>query len=97
MAVLPTDPREWPAWLSESAPRVARACFDDALDAPVFNAAGEGWPGTRFGMASVLNESVVHGFDAANAAGRPADIDISVDGDADLARHWLDDIALVSG
>ena len=40
MAVLPTDPRDWPAWLSASGLRVASACSDDALDAPVFNAAG---------------------------------------------------------
>jgi hypothetical protein len=40
MAVLPSDPREWQAWLSESAHRVASACSDDALDAPVFNPAG---------------------------------------------------------
>src|SRR5437016_1255649 len=32
MAVLPTDPREWQAWLSESAQRIASACSDDALD-----------------------------------------------------------------
>src|SRR3954453_19165262 len=41
MAVLPTDPSEWPAWLSASAQRFASACSDDALDAPVFNAAGD--------------------------------------------------------
>src|SRR6202023_162215 len=41
MAVPPTDPREWQAWLSQSAQRVANACSDDALDAPVFNAAGD--------------------------------------------------------
>jgi hypothetical protein len=29
-------------------------------------------------LASVLNESVVHGCDAANAAGRPADIDAGI-------------------
>ena len=75
MAVLPTDPRQWPAWLSESAQRVASACSDDAFDAPVFNAAGDERSGTRFWMTSMLNEAVVHGFDAANAAGRPADID----------------------
>jgi uncharacterized protein (TIGR03083 family) len=78
MALLPTDPREWPAWLSESAQRVARACSDDALDAPVFNAAGDERSGARFWLSSVLNESVVHGFDAANAAGRPADIDAGI-------------------
>ena len=49
MAVLPNDPREWQAWLSESAHRVASACSDDALDAPVFNAAGTGGPGRDSG------------------------------------------------
>ena len=78
MAVLPTDPREWQAWLSESGQRVASACSDDALDAPVFNPAGDGRTGTRFWMCSVLNEVVVHGFDAAKAAGRQADIDTDI-------------------
>jgi uncharacterized protein (TIGR03083 family) len=78
MAVLPTDPREWQAWLSESAQRVASACSDDALEAPVFNAAGDERSGTRFWMSSMLNEAVVHGFDAANAADRPADVDAGI-------------------
>ena len=77
-AVLPADPGEWQAWLSESAQRVAGACSDDALDAPVFNAAGDQRSGTRFWMSSMLNEAVVHGFDAANAAGRPADIEADI-------------------
>ena len=75
MAVLPTDPHEWQAWLSESAQRVASALSDDALDAPVFNPAADERPGARFWMTTVLNETVVHGFDAANAADRHADID----------------------
>lgn len=83
LAVLPTDPREWQAWLSASAQRVASACSDDALDAPVFNAAGDARSGTRFWMISMLNEAVVHGFDAAGAAGRPADVD------ADLAAALI--------
>ena len=78
MAVLPIEPREWEAWLSESVQRAASACSDDALDAPVFNAAGDERSGTRFWMSSVLNETVVHGFDAANAVGRPADIDADI-------------------
>ena len=78
MAVLPTDPGEWQAWLSESAQRVASACSDDALDAPVFNAAADERTGARFWMSSVLNESVVHGFDAANAAHRPPEIDADI-------------------
>ena len=78
MAVPPTDPREWPAWLSESAQRVASAFSDDALDAPVFNAAGDERSGARFWMASMVNEAVVHGVDAAAAADRPADIDADI-------------------
>ncbi|NMO50077.1 maleylpyruvate isomerase family mycothiol-dependent enzyme [Actinoplanes sp. TBRC 11911] len=78
MAVRPDDPRDWPAWLAESAQRVAGACSDDALDAPVFNPATDGRTGTRFWLSSSLNEAVVHGFDAANTAHRPADIDAGV-------------------
>ncbi len=78
MAVLPTDPREWQAWLSESAQRVVHACSDDALDAPVFNAAGDERSGTRFWMSSLLNEAVLHGFDASSAADQPYDIDADI-------------------
>ncbi|GGN85112.1 hypothetical protein GCM10010112_65140 [Actinoplanes lobatus] len=74
MAVLPADPGEWDSWLSGSAQRVTSACSDDALDAAVFNDAGDERTGTRFWLASVLNETVVHGFDAVGAAGRPDDI-----------------------
>ena len=135
MAVLPTDPREWQTWLSQSAQRVANACSDHALDAPVFNAAGDQRSGTRFWMTSMLNEAVVHGFDAANTAGRPADIDADIAAalisnhltmltsptwqmqrpesahairgtgqtlqwlatDTNLAQHWLDNTAHISG
>ena len=78
MAVLPTDPGDWQAWLSESAQRVTSALSDDALDAPVFNAAADERTGGQFWMSSVLNETVVHGFDAAHAANRPADIDADI-------------------
>jgi uncharacterized protein (TIGR03083 family) len=78
MAVLPTDPGEWPAWLTQSAERFVAACSDDALAAPVFNAAGDQRSGTRFWMTSLLNEAVVHGFDAANAAHRPVDVDADI-------------------
>ncbi len=78
MAVLPSDPREWQAWLAESAQRVASAFSDEAFGAQVFNAAGDERSGARFWMTSVLNETVVHGFDAANAAHRPADIDADI-------------------
>ncbi|MCW2758330.1 MAG: hypothetical protein JWO46_2076 [Nocardioidaceae bacterium] len=78
MAVAPTDPGEWQAWLAESAQRFTSACSDDALDAPVFNPAGDERTGGRFWMSSVLNEAVVHGVDAATAVGRPTDIDADV-------------------
>jgi uncharacterized protein (TIGR03083 family) len=78
MAVLPAGPREWQAWLSESAQRVASAFSDDALAAPVFNAAGDERTGGRFWLSSMLNEAVVHGLDAANAANRPVDVDAGV-------------------
>ncbi|NUR60081.1 MAG: maleylpyruvate isomerase family mycothiol-dependent enzyme [Catenulispora sp.] len=79
MAVLPTDPREWKTWLAHSAQRFVSACSDDALDAPVFNAAADERSGTWFWMSSLLNEAVVHGFDAACALDRPADIDPAID------------------
>jgi uncharacterized protein (TIGR03083 family) len=85
-AVLPADPREWQAWLTESAQRIASACSDDALHARVFNPAGDERSGTRFWLSSALNEAVVHGFDANNAAGRPADIDAEIAG-ALISNH----------
>jgi uncharacterized protein (TIGR03083 family) len=78
MAVPPADPREWPAWLAESAQRVASACSDDALEAPVFNAAGDERTGGRFWLSSMLNEAVIHGLDAANAANCPPDVDADI-------------------
>ncbi|MDS0132604.1 MULTISPECIES: maleylpyruvate isomerase family mycothiol-dependent enzyme [unclassified Amycolatopsis] len=75
---LPADPGAWPAWLAEAADRVAAACSDDALDAPVFNASGDERSGTRFWLSAMLNEAVVHGFDGAAAAGRPADVEADV-------------------
>ncbi|GAA0477715.1 hypothetical protein Ade02nite_68250 [Paractinoplanes deccanensis] len=78
MAVVPGDPREWQAWLAGAARRVVEAFSDDALDAPVFNAAGDERPGARFWMSSMLNEAVVHGADAAGAAGRPVDVEPGV-------------------
>jgi uncharacterized protein (TIGR03083 family) len=90
MAVLPTAPAEWPAWLAESARRVATACSDDAMDAPVWNAAGDERTGTEFWMTSVLNESVVHGFDAAIAADRLVEVDVDADVAAALVSNHLE-------
>jgi uncharacterized protein (TIGR03083 family) len=77
-AALPADAGSWPQWLSDSARRVAHACSDDAIDAPVFNAAADARTGVQFWLASVLNETVVHGFDAAAAADRPAGVDAGI-------------------
>ncbi len=78
VVALPADPGEWAEWLSAAAQRVTSACSDDALDAPVFNAAADGRTGTQFWLASMLNEAVVHGFDGAAAAGRPAEVEAGV-------------------
>ena len=78
MAVLPTDPREWQAWLSDSAARAAAACSDAALEASVFNPAGDDRTGARFWLHSLLNEAVIHGFDAAAAAGQDYDVDADI-------------------
>ncbi|MDY7090816.1 MAG: maleylpyruvate isomerase family mycothiol-dependent enzyme [Actinomycetota bacterium] len=75
MAPMPADPGEWPAWLSESARRVTDAFTDEALEAPVFNAAGDERTGGQFWLASVLNETIVHGFDAAGTVRRTVDVD----------------------
>lgn len=77
-AELPAGPQAWPGWLTTSARRIADACSDDALDAPVFNPAGDGRSGTRFWLVSVLNETVVHGFDAADTAGVTFEVDPDV-------------------
>ncbi|MFF5084886.1 maleylpyruvate isomerase family mycothiol-dependent enzyme [Actinoplanes sp. NPDC000266] len=75
MAELPGAPAEWPAWLAESADRVTKAL---ALDVPIFNAAGDERSGTEFWLSSMLNESVVHGADAANAAGHRPDVEADI-------------------
>lgn len=78
MAVLPADTAAWPVWLSEAAARAAAACSDEALDAPVFNPAGDDRTGTGFWLRSLLNEAVIHGADAAAAAGHHHDLDADV-------------------
>lgn len=78
LAELPAEPQAWPAWLSEAAARAAAACSDAALEAQVFNASGDNRTGAQFWLHSLLNESVVHGFDAAAAAGRDYVVDADV-------------------
>ncbi|MFL6119221.1 maleylpyruvate isomerase family mycothiol-dependent enzyme [Actinophytocola sp.] len=78
MAEPPAEPQAWPAWLSDAAARAAAACSDAALEASVFNAAGDNRTGAQFWLHSLLNEAVVHGFDAAVAAGHDYDLDADI-------------------
>ncbi len=86
MDAMPADSRSWSDWLDESAGRAAAAASDAALVAPVWNAAGDERTGGEFWLDSLLNEAVVHGFDAAAAAaGSAAAAADSYDVDADVA------------
>ena len=87
MAAVPTEPDEWPAWLSDGAARAAEACSDEALKAPVFNGAADARKGGEFWLSSLLNEAVIHGADAAYAAG--SDYDLDADVAADLISNHL--------
>src|SRR5689334_9299956 len=78
MAELPAEPEAWPAWLSGAAARAAAACSDEALEASVFNASGDNRTGAWFWLHSLLNEAVIHGFDAAAAAGHDYDLDADI-------------------
>jgi len=78
MAELPADPQAWPAWLSDAAARAAAACSDEALEASVWNAAGDDRTGGQFWLHSLLNEAVIHGSDAAAAAGHDDDVDADI-------------------
>jgi uncharacterized protein (TIGR03083 family) len=78
MAELPAEPQAWPPWLSDAAARAAAACSDTALEASVFNAAGDNRTGAQFWLHSLLNEAVIHGFDGAAAAGLDYDVDADI-------------------
>jgi uncharacterized protein (TIGR03083 family) len=84
----PGEPDAWPAWLSATAARAAAACSDAALDAAVFNPSGDFRTGTRFWLRSLLNEAVIHGVDAAAAAGSDH-TDIDTDIAAELVTNHL--------
>ena len=77
---------EWPSWLRGGA---VRGCGvpDDALEAPVFNAAADGRTGGQFWLSSLLNEAVVQGADAAYAAG--TEYDLGADVAADVISNHL--------
>ncbi len=88
-AELPADPQDWPEWLSDAASRAAAACTEATLEADVFNASGDERTGGRFWMQSVLNETVVHGYDGATAAGRHRDYPIDADVAVELIGNHL--------
>ena len=87
MATVPIEPDDWPAWLAEGAARAAEACSDEALKAPVFNAAGDDRTGGQFWLSSLLNEAVIHGADAARAASTNYELDADIA--ADLISNHL--------
>ena len=89
VAELPAEPQAWPAWLSDAADRATAACSDAALLAPVFNAAGDDRTGAQFWLHTLLNETVVHGFDVAAAAGHDHDYDLAADIAAGLITNHL--------
>lgn len=83
MVPLPAESAEWAAWLSAAAARATAACSDEAMDAAVFNPSGDDRSGAQFWLMSMLNETVVHGADAAATAEAPYDVD------ADLAAELV--------
>jgi Mycothiol maleylpyruvate isomerase N-terminal domain/MDMPI C-terminal domain len=90
MEAMPADPASWPGWLSTSAGRAVAAASDAALRAPVFNAAGDERTGGQFWLHSLLNEAVVHGFDAAAAAAGTAEAAADIyDIDTDVAAELI--------
>jgi MDMPI C-terminal domain/Mycothiol maleylpyruvate isomerase N-terminal domain len=90
VAAMPADPRTWPDWLGEGSSRATAAVSDAALEAPVFNAAGDERTGAWFWLQSMLNEAVIHGFDAtAAAAGTVAGADEIYDIDAAVAADLV--------
>jgi MDMPI C-terminal domain/Mycothiol maleylpyruvate isomerase N-terminal domain len=101
VVVAPTGPREWQAWLSESAQRVASACSDDAGAWFVERRPdGATWkPGARQADVTVTGpaRSLLLTMTRRLPLTDREATDISVDGDTDLAQHWLDNTAHVSG
>jgi hypothetical protein len=113
MAVLPTDPREWQAWLASPrsgsrarAPmtRSTRRCSTTAGDAGAWflerRPDGATWqPGTQQADVSVTGpaRSLLLTLTRRLPLTDREATNISVDGDTDLAQHWLDKTAHVSG
>lgn len=89
MAELPADPGAWPAWLTDAGARAVAACTDEALEATVWNAAGDERTGAQFWLHSMTNEAVVHGFDGAAAAGTGGDYEVDAAVAAGLITNHL--------
>jgi hypothetical protein len=90
MAMVPEDPGSWPDWLGASARRATWAASDATLGADVFNAAGDDRTGGQFWLHSLVNEAVVHGFDAAAAAAGSGEVPAtSFAVDADVSAELI--------
>jgi uncharacterized protein (TIGR03083 family) len=79
---LPAEPDAWASWLAEGASRLATACLDAGVDAPVWNPAGDGRSGTRFWLRRTLCETIIHRADAAATAGVAYHLDAELAADA---------------
>lgn len=79
---LPTDRAAWSAWLTEAATRLATACADAGIDAPVWNPASDGRTGVQFWLRRQLCEAIIHRADAAVTAGVPYELEAELGADA---------------
>ncbi len=81
VAPLPADRDEWAAWLAAGASRLATACADAGIDAPVWNPAGDSRSGTQFWLRRIVAETIIHRADAAATAGVPYELDAELAAD----------------
>ena len=79
---LPAEQDAWASWLTEGATRLATACADAGVDAPVWNPAGDARSGTRFWLRRTLCETIIHRADAAATAGMAYQLDAELAADA---------------
>ena len=84
---MPTEPGDWPAWLSERCCPCGRGLLRRGARGARVRRRSRRSHGGEFWLSSLLNETVIHGADAAYAAGR--DVDVDADIAADLITNHL--------